>query len=97
MGDYTSLSVKGGTKERFKGAKPDSDTADEFLNTLLDEFTGDGDADPDALHSIGEDVTVILDLLRELDHDSTEVTVSEVTLDASERAKIAREVAEQLR
>jgi len=40
--DWSSLPVRESTRDRFREERPeDPSSADEFLNTLLDQYTGD--------------------------------------------------------
>jgi len=100
MSDWTSLSVRESTRDRFNELKAKSGegsieplSSDQFLNSLLDAWEDNGEG-------IYGKPTVATDeiaakVANQLDSNSTQ-DVGPVELEASERSKIAREVVEAL-
>jgi len=97
MSDWTSLSVRESTRDRFNELKAKSGegsieplSSDQFLNSLLDAWEDNGEG-------IYGKPTVATDEIAAKVANQLDSNSNTVELEASERSKIAREVVEKLR
>jgi hypothetical protein len=112
MADRTTVNITKRAHKAAKQDKEDDESWSDWFERKTsesDDFNADGESIPSSVspsveHSIGEDVSQALEYQRktieELQQQRdmlTEVLSQVHTLDASERAKIAREVEERLR
>jgi hypothetical protein len=100
MADRTTVNI---SKPAHKAAKQDKRDDESWSDWFVRKAEGEDTAEsPDVAHSIGEDISEIkaqLNTIERAQANTVEDALSEITvsIDASERSKIAREVVEQLR